>query len=284
MLPQPHTAHPGPLGTGVGGVARIVGPYPPPPPPARTPVGAADVEPLLGRPPAVTRYGPAAHRVPRAARPRAGRVWAAASLALAAAGVGAVVLLPTHSSSSARLDVPLAVAAAPAGTAPIAPGAPVATAARTAGLRQLPASVPVRVQIPALGMTSAIMDLGLTRTGAMEVPPGARPVGWYDRSPTPGQQGPAVLAGHVDWDGERGAFYGLRAGDAVVIDRADGTVATFVVDRVEEHHKDDFPTQEVYGDIEHAGLRLITCGGTFDKKTGNYEDNVIVFASLTATS
>lgn len=119
----------------------------------------------------------------------------------------------------------------------------------------------------------------------MEVPPGAYPVGWYDRSPTPGQRGPAVLAGHVDWGGKRGAFYGLRelrAGDAVVIDRADGSVATFRVDRVEEHPKDDFPTEEVYGDIDHAGLRLITCGGSFDTGSGNYRDNVIVFASLAA--
>jgi sortase (surface protein transpeptidase) len=108
-------------------------------------------------------------------------------------------------------------------------------------------------------------------------------VGWYDRSPTPGQLGPAVLAGHVDWKGKRGAFYGLRElrpGDTIVVDRADGTVATFRVDRVEAHPKDDFPADEVYGDIDHAGLRLITCGGAFDKETGEYLDNIIAFASL----
>jgi sortase (surface protein transpeptidase) len=121
----------------------------------------------------------------------------------------------------------------------------------------------------------------------MAVPPAGYPVGWYDRSPTPGELGPAVLAGHVDWAGEPGAFYGLRellAGDEVVVDRADGTTATFHVDRVEEHAKDDFPTDEVYGDIDHAGLRLITCGGSFDEDTGDYEDNVVVFASLVTTS
>ena len=66
------------------------------------------------------------------------------------------------------------------------------------------------------------------------------------------------------------------------MDRADGTVATFSVDRVEEHAKDDFPTEEVYGDIDHAGLRLITCGGTFDPATGHYSDNTVVYARLAA--
>jgi sortase (surface protein transpeptidase) len=121
----------------------------------------------------------------------------------------------------------------------------------------------------------------------MEVPPGAYPVGWYDRGPTPGQLGPAVLAGHVDWEGEPGAFAGIRAllpGDQVIVDRADGTVATFAVDRVEEVAKDAFPTTEVYGDLDHAGLRLITCGGSFDEDTGDYAGNVIVFARLVATA
>jgi sortase (surface protein transpeptidase) len=128
-------------------------------------------------------------------------------------------------------------------------------------------------------------DLGLENDGSMEVPPGACPVGWYDRSPTPGQIGPAVLAGHVDWAGQHGAFFGLkelRPGDWIVVDRADGTQVTFEVDRVERHAKDDFPTDEVYGDIDHAGLRLVTCGGAFDEDSGDYLDNVIVFASLSS--
>ena len=266
-------------------MARIVGPYPPPPPRARTQVSDADIQGLLARPPAVTRYG-RARGAPRTARPHAGRVWAAASALLAAAGIGAVVLLPQHTSPSARLDVPLAADAAPAIPTPAAVTPPAGPVLPVADLRQLPASDPVRVQIPALGVTSQIMRLGLEQDGSLEVPPGAYPVGWYDGSSSPGQLGPAVLAGHVDWKGEPGAFYGLRelrGGDTVVIDRADGTVATFRVDRVEEHPKDDFPTDEVYGDIDHAGLRLITCGGTFDEETGDYQANVIVYASLTTT-
>ncbi|RBY80668.1 class F sortase [Geodermatophilus sp. TF02-6] len=256
---------------------RITGAYPPPLTPA---VPADDVTALLARPPRVTRYG--RHRRPP--RPPAARAWAAASVLLAATGIAAIVVLPGRSPDPARLDVPGAVAEQPARTPPTqsptaAPVVPVAAA------RQLPASEPVTVRIPALGVRSAVMRLGLERDGSMQVPPGAHPVGWYVGSPTPGQLGPAVLAGHVDWDGERGAFYGLRElrpGDAVAVDRADGTTATFRVDRVEEHTKDDFPSDEVYGDLDHAGLRLITCGGAFDEDTGDYLDNVIVFASLSA--
>ncbi|WP_336031241.1 class F sortase [Geodermatophilus sp. FMUSA9-8] len=148
----------------------------------------------------------------------------------------------------------------------------------------LPPSDPVRVEIPALDMTSSLMDLGLERDGSMEVPPGAYPAGWFEQSPTPGELGPAVLAAHVDWGGEPGAFSGideLLPGDAVVVDRADGTTAVFTVDRVEEHAKDEFPTEDVYGDLDHAGLRLITCGGAFDEASGDYLDNVVVFAHLT---
>jgi sortase (surface protein transpeptidase) len=148
----------------------------------------------------------------------------------------------------------------------------------------LPTSEPTRIAIPALGTSSSVMELGLERDGEMEVPPGAHPAGWFDRSPTPGALGPAVLAAHVDWAGEPGAFAGideLVPGDEVVVDRADGTTAVFTVDRVEEHPKEEFPADDVYGDIDHAGLRLITCGGSFDSSSGDYRSNVVVFARLT---
>ena len=92
-----------------------------------------------------------------------------------------------------------------------------------------------------------------------------------------------MLAGHVDWGDERGAFYGLhvlRQGDRILVHRADGGVATFEVGRVETHPKDDFPSEAVYGRIDSAGLRLITCGGAVDEETGQYLDNVVVFADL----
>ncbi|WP_082556879.1 class F sortase [Modestobacter sp. Leaf380] len=233
--------------------------------------------------PHVTRYG----RRRRATV--ASRVWAGTSVALAAAGVAAVVVLP-QDPAPARLEVPAAVAAPAAAPAlPVAAPAPTpAEQAVTAPLvLQTGPSTPSRVQIPALGIASSVIELGLERDGSMEVPRGAYPVGWFDGGPTPGELGPAVLAGHVDWAGEPGAFYGLRElvpGDEVVVDRDDGTQLTFLVDRVEEHPKDEFPTDDVYGDIGIAGLRLITCGGAFDEDSGDYLDNVVVFASLVSVT
>jgi hypothetical protein len=196
-----------------------------------------------------------------------------------------VSVFPQNEPRAARLeDVPVAVVAAPdASLRPHTPAPQGAPAVPATGVLQLPASDPVRIRIPALGVTAEIMDLGLEQDGSMEVPPGAYPVGWYDRSPTPGELGPAVIAGHVDWEGEPGAFFGLAEllpEDEVIVDRADGTAAIFSVNRVEEHSKDSFPTDEVYGNLDHAGLRLVTCGGSFDEDAGRYLDNVIVFAGL----
>jgi sortase (surface protein transpeptidase) len=230
-------------------------------------------------------------------RPLAARALAAASVLLTLAGVTAIVLAPQQHqqqrSEPVRIDVPLATVEtpAPAPATGISPPTvkPVASPDADAwpDIPPLPASRPVRVSIPVLGVTSSVMDLGLNPDGSMELPPGAYPVGWYDKSPTPGQLGPAVLVGHVDWGDKNGVFFGLRVmrpGDRVVVDRADGSQATFRVGRVERHAKDDFPTGEVYGDVGWAGLRLITCGGKFDERTGNYEDNVIVFARLVSTT
>ncbi|KGH48232.1 class F sortase [Modestobacter sp. KNN46-3] len=147
----------------------------------------------------------------------------------------------------------------------------------------LAASVPVRVQIPAIGVDSELMDLGLQADGTMEVPAGGFPAGWYTGAPTPGERGPAVLAGHVDWGGAPGVFAELRdvvPGDEITVSRADGSTAVFAVQEVGQYDKDDFPTAAVYGDIDHAGLRVITCGGVFDELAGSYLDNTVVFADL----
>jgi predicted ATPase/sortase (surface protein transpeptidase) len=139
-------------------------------------------------------------------------------------------------------------------------------AARTA---TMPASAPVRLQIPAIGVDSELMDLGLQTDGTLEVPPSGFPAGWYTGAPTPGELGPAIIAGHVDWAGQPGVFFELRelaAGDEILVTRQEGSTATFRVTRVEQFDKDSFPTQAVYGDLDHAGLRLITCGGAFDRQ------------------
>lgn len=146
-------------------------------------------------------------------------------------------------------------------------------------------SRPTRVHIPAIDVDSTLVGLGLQDDGRMEVPPGAFPAGWYTGAPTPGELGPAILAGHVDHGGVAGVFHRLRElepGDTVEVTREDGTTAVFRVTRVEQHAKDAFPTASVYGDIDHAGIRLITCGGSFDRRARSYEDNIVVFARLDA--
>jgi sortase (surface protein transpeptidase) len=119
----------------------------------------------------------------------------------------------------------------------------------------------------------------------MEVPQDPGLAGWFSRGPSPGALGPAVIAGHVTWDGAPAVFYRLgtmRRGDQVSVTRQDGKTAIFTVSRVAKFSKSRFPGQAVYGAIDHAGLRLITCGGTYDAARHSYLDNVIVFARLEA--
>ncbi len=148
-------------------------------------------------------------------------------------------------------------------------------------------SAPRRLVIPAIGVASTLLNLGQTAAGTIEVPapgPDYNRAGWYRYSPTPGSIGPAVIAGHVDSaaDGPS-VFYrlgALRPHDQIRVTRADGSVAVFAVDAVRRYTKRAFPTEVVYGDTDRAALRLITCGGPFDRGTGHYLDNIVVLASL----
>jgi hypothetical protein len=148
----------------------------------------------------------------------------------------------------------------------------------------LPESDPVAVAIPRIGVRSRLVELGLKSNGEMELPD--PPVaGWFARGAAPGALGPAVIAGHVTWDGAPAVFYRLgtmRPGDRVTVTRKDGRTAVFTVSRVARFSKSQFPSRAVYGAIDHAGLRLITCGGTYDAARHRYQDNVIVFARLEA--
>jgi sortase (surface protein transpeptidase) len=144
-------------------------------------------------------------------------------------------------------------------------------------------SKPLEVSIPRLEVRSRLVPLGVDAAGAMEVPQTAGLAGWYTRGPTPGALGPSVIAAHVDLDGELGVFYRLgtmRVGDRVAVSRADGRTAIFSVTRVAKYAKADFPTAAVFGSIDHAGLRLITCGGAFDESQKQYVDNIVVYATL----
>lgn len=178
---------------------------------------------------------------------------------------------------------PAESAHSPAGTIAPAPDPPQSPPRPVA----LGASRSTRLIIPAIGVdASDITDLGLRADRTMEVPDDAGTVGWYSNSPTPGESGPALLAAHVDWKGRLGVFHDLsklRPGDQATVERADGSVASFTVRRVEQHPKDRFPTQSVYGHVEAPELRLVTCGGQFDRKAGEYRDNIVVYAELTGS-
>lgn len=145
-----------------------------------------------------------------------------------------------------------------------------------------PAAAPLRVRVPSAGIDAALAGIGLDGDGAL-VPPGdVDTAGWFDQGPGPGEPGPAVLAGHVDSTGGPAVFFRLRdvrAGDAVLVTRADGSTVRFTVTRVARYAKTAFPTAEVYAPTPDAELRLITCGGAFDRAARSYRDNVVVYAS-----
>jgi hypothetical protein len=181
-------------------------------------------------------------------------------------------------------------------TTPSAVGTPTAVPRETGKPRSGPRGVPdqitgpvlaqshpTEISIPRLGVRSRLLDLGVDAAGAMDVPADGALAGWYTLGPTPGALGPAVIAGHVDMNGQPAVFFRLgtlRVGDEVLVPRADGRTAMFSVTRVAKYAKADFPTASVFGSIDYAGLRLITCGGAFDQSTRHYTDNVVVFAKL----
>jgi hypothetical protein len=202
-------------------------------------------------------------------------------------------LWPAITAVAAALGVVVAVALflvfTPKAPEQIAPPSAPATSATSTGAETtegLPAAKPASLTIPAIGVRAeSITDLGLTDRGELEVPGDATTVGWFTGAPSPGEVGPAVLAAHVDYKHVPGAFSKLkelRPGEQASVGRADGRTAVFTVYRVDRYAKAEFPTGQVYGDTAEPELRLITCGGAFDRSSGNYLDNVVAYARLTA--
>jgi sortase (surface protein transpeptidase) len=149
----------------------------------------------------------------------------------------------------------------------------------------LATSAPMRIDIPAIGVNAPVTELGLNADGTVQVPPldNHNLAGWYDRSVAPGAKGTSVILGHVDDYAGPSVFFNiknLKAGDAVDVTRADGETAVFDVDGVQKATKAHFPTSDVFGNVPYAALRLVTCGGPFDPKTGEYLDSIIVYAHL----
>jgi hypothetical protein len=149
----------------------------------------------------------------------------------------------------------------------------------------LPRSEPVSIDIPKIGAHSSLVPLGLNADNTIEVPPVTTPLqaGWYTYAPTPGEVGPAVVLGHVDGNHQKGIFFRLKelaAGDRVSVARKDGSTALFEVTKVHQVPKQDFEGEGVYDDTADPELRLITCGGVFDRGAHNYVDNIVVYARL----
>lgn len=149
--------------------------------------------------------------------------------------------------------------------------------------KTMPRSNPVRLIIPSIQLNSELIPLGRYPDGSIEMPSWPSIPGWYKYGPTPGELGPAIIAGHLDTWTAPAIFWRLhelKPGSEVDVIRSDGTTAKFAVTEVTKLPRDSFPTKEVYGNINYAGIRLLTCGGTFNPKTMRYSDNTVVFGKL----
>ncbi len=139
----------------------------------------------------------------------------------------------------------------------------------------------MRLRIPVLGVDGRVERLGLAKDGTIQVPARVDVAGWYRLGARPGQPGPAVILGHVDSRTGPGIFARLRGvpvGAEVRVERADGTTVRFRITEVAQVAKVRFPTDLVYAPTLDPTLRLVTCGGSFDRSRGSYRDNVIAFA------
>jgi LPXTG-site transpeptidase (sortase) family protein len=214
-------------------------------------------------------------------RPLSRHALAAAALATLLVGCGGPGATTGASSDVGRKGAPSASAPSTSASSSSAP--PSAGSVPAVGR-----SVPVGLRIPAIGVDTPVMKLGLAADGTVEVPPitAHDEAGWYEHSPTPGRTGPSVILGHVTvgayGDGVFRHLKDLHRGEKIVARLENGTAAEFSVTDVRTVAKDHFPADEVYGDVDRPELRLITCGGA---RTGDgYRDNVIVFARLSSTS
>ncbi|MFD9937052.1 class F sortase [Streptomyces massasporeus] len=264
VLPRPsgpgEAAQPRPSGSGTAArsadphapAGPRTGPPRPPAPPARTPGPAGNAPRTRGpQAPGGVTHTPRSPAPPDPATP------------------------PPHPRPAAAAPRPAPKPPAPAVRKPRPP----------AGPRPLPRSRATRLLIPYLRLDAPVMDLGLDRDRRLTAPPDDDPklVGWYRHGASPGEQGTAVAVGHLDTDSGPAVFAGLpelKRGRIVKARRADGRIAVYTVDKIKSYEKAHFPSQEVYGARGRPELRLITCGGSYDRRKG-YSGNVVVFAHLT---
>jgi LPXTG-site transpeptidase (sortase) family protein len=142
---------------------------------------------------------------------------------------------------------------------------------------------PVHIVIPAIGVSARVIPLGLNPDRTLEVPTNLADAGWFTKGPEPGEQGAAVIVGHVASRSGPGVFLhlrDLRSGEIIKVRLRDGTVVRYTARSSITVPKDRFPTRRVYAQTSRPTLRLITCSGELDPATGQHPDNYIVFASL----
>ena len=172
--------------------------------------------------------------------------------------------------------------------APRIPSAAVAAAPGAAGtVPPAPAASPVRLRIPAIGVDAGVGTVAVDRAGVLQPPAGDTGTGWWPGSVRPGAVGPAVIVGHLDSRTGPAVFAGLsmlRPGDSISVGRADGSTAVFRTRRLGVFAKASFPTAEVYGRTGNAQLRLVTCGGGYDRSAQAYLGNLVVFADLVSVT
>jgi sortase (surface protein transpeptidase) len=147
---------------------------------------------------------------------------------------------------------------------------------------RLQAPRPLRLRIPSIGVSARVVRLGLASNGTMETPSDYADVGWYAPGPEPGERGASVIAGHVDSKHGPAVFFRLselRRGDQILVTVAGGKVMRFKVQGSERWAKASFPTRRVFARTPVPTLRLVTCSGAFDRATGHYLDNTIIYAS-----
>jgi len=165
---------------------------------------------------------------------------------------------------------------------PVAEGA--AAAVEEAPVRRPDVTAgPARLTVPAIGIDTALTPIDLDAAGALMPPADDSRAGWYRSGPRPGDVGPAVITGHVDSTAGPAVFFRLRdaaVGDEITVTGPDGSATRFTVTRVERYPKAAFPAAEVYAPTPGPELRLITCGGAFDRTARSYLDDVVVYAAL----
>jgi hypothetical protein len=220
------------------------------------------------------RPSPAHRAVPRIGglKPRAALVIA---LGMATVALG-IALSDGVRPSPSPPAAPVATSSAVALPSSASSSAPSATSAAPVGTLRA-----VELRLPTVDVRSALVELDVGPDGALQAPEDPDVAGWYVRGAVPGEPGPTVIAGHVDSYVGPAVFYKLdqlAPGDRVEVTRSDGRVFAYRVATVGEFPKNAFPTLRVYGPTPGPELRLITCGGVFDRHNRHYRDNVVVTA------